>query len=167
MASRETFHERTSEVLESAEDRIGAFADKAYEKGRAKAESAVDHQKNAFKQFCQTVVRALRSGGDELRNDGYGTVAGLVDDVAHRAEDLTEEIDDFDPRTVTEHVEDFVRERPMIAYGALALAGFLVANTLQSAAHHRHQRKLEEDLDDDGVNERPSTPKRPRTKKPE
>lgn len=167
MVSRHSVKETTNDVFEAAEEQIGSFADKAYEKGRESARAAVDHQRNVFKHFCQTVVRALRRGGDELRDEGYGTVAGLVDDVATRAEDLTEEIDDFDSRSVTDRVEDFVRERPLVAYGALAVAGFLVANTLHSASRHRNERVLEHDdepeMDDDDAPSAPS--RRPTTRK--
>jgi hypothetical protein len=144
MATRSTAQDTTSEIFENAEDRIGAFADLAYELGKEHAKSAVTEQKNAFRQFCTTVVRALRRGGDEFRREGYNTAAGLVDDVADKAEDFTDEIEDFDMRFTTERVEDFVRERPMIAYGALAIAGFVVANTLQSASRHRNERQIED-----------------------
>lgn len=143
MASRASVQETASDVLETAEDKLGAFADKAYEAGREQAESVARQQTNAFKQFCLTVVRALRRGGDELHEEGYATVAGLVEDVANRAEELTGDIDDLDMRSATERMEDFVRERPMVAYGALALAGFLAASTLQTAARHRHEREVE------------------------
>ncbi|WP_099864845.1 hypothetical protein [Pararhizobium haloflavum] len=141
MAIRETVQETTSDVFEAAEDRLGALADKAYESSRDYAETAVREQTNAFKQFCKTIVRALRTGGGELRQEGYATVAGFVDDVAAKADDMTDHIDDFDMRSTTERVEDFVRERPLVAYGALAIAGFLVANTLQSASTHRHEKQ--------------------------
>lgn len=144
MATRSTAQDTTTEFLESAEDTIGAFADRAYEAGKEQARSTVNEQKNAFKQFCMTIVRALRRGSDELRDEGYNTVAGLVDDAANKAEDFTHDVDDFDVRSTTERVEDFVRERPMVAYGALAVAGFLVANTLQSASRHRNERQIED-----------------------
>jgi ElaB/YqjD/DUF883 family membrane-anchored ribosome-binding protein len=142
MAIRATVQETTNEVFEAAEEKLGEFADKAYEAGRAQARHAVDEQKNAFKRFAMTIVRALRRGGDELRTEGYATVAGLVDDVATKAESMTDDVDDLDFRSATERAEDFVRERPLVAYGALAIAGFLVANTLQSAAQHRHQKAI-------------------------
>lgn len=140
MVKRSTVQDTAGEVLEAAEDTIGAFADKAYETGKAQAEQAVDEQKNAFKRFALTIVRALRLGSDELRSEGYATVAGMVEDVAGKAESMTDDIDDLDLRSATERVEDFVRERPIIAYGALAFGGFLIANALQTAARHRHER---------------------------
>lgn len=140
MALKETVKETTGDVLENAEETVGAFADKAYRTGRAHFESAAAQQKNNFKDFCRTIVRALRRGGDEFRDEGYATVAGLVDDVAGKAEEMTEDIDDFDMRSAADRVEDFVRERPLVAYGALAIGGFLVANALQSASRHRRER---------------------------
>lgn len=105
MATRSTAQDTTSEFLESAEDTIGAFADRAYEAGKEQARSTVNEQKNAFKQFCMTIVRALRRGSDELRDEGYNTVAGLVDDAANKAEDFTHDVDDFDVRSTTERVD--------------------------------------------------------------
>lgn len=144
MAIKAAVRETTEGAYEAAEEKLGAFADKAYREGKAYAEDAVREQRNAFKSFCLSIVRAMRRGGDGLREDGYATVAGLVDDVAARAEEMTDEIDEFDLRSTRERVEDFVRERPVVAYGALALAGFLAANALQSASHHRHEKRLAE-----------------------
>lgn len=143
MSIKDTVQDTTHEVFEKAERKIGAFADKAYETGKAQAEHVVVEQRNAFKRFAMTIVRALRSGSDELRTEGYATVAGLVDDVAAKAESMTDEIDDLDMRSTTERVEEFVRERPLIAYGAIAIAGFLVANTLQAASQHRAAPNLD------------------------
>lgn len=143
MSIKDSVQDTTHEVMEKAERKIGAFADKAYETGKAQAEHVVTEQRNAFKRFAMTIVRALRSGSDELRTEGYATVAGLVDDVATKAESMTDEIDDLDMRSTTERVESFVRERPLVAYGAIALAGFLVANTLQAASQHRATPNLD------------------------
>lgn len=142
MSTKASIERTANEVFETVEDQVGRFAGKAYETGRAQAEAVVDEQRNAFKNFCMTIVRALRRGGDELRDEGYATVAGMVDDVATKAEDMTSNVDDLDMRSATQRVEDFVREKPLVAYGALAIAGFLVANTLQSAAQHRQQRNI-------------------------
>lgn len=167
MAIRSTVQETTSEFIETAEDRIGAFADRAYEAGMDHAKSTVNEQKNAFKHFCMTIIRALRRGGDELRDEGYNTAAGLVDDAANRAEDFTGDIDDLDMRSSVDRIEDFVRERPMVAYGALAVAGFLVANTLQSASRHRNERQIEDHRQQAAAarNSRPKTATRGRAKK--
>lgn len=142
MAIKAAVQETTQGAYRAAEERLGAFADKAYEEGKSYAEDAVREQRNAFKRFCLSIINALRRGGDGLREDGYATVAGLVDDVATRAEEMTEEIDELDLRSTRERVEDFVRERPVMAYGTLALVGFLAANALQSASHHRHERRI-------------------------
>jgi ElaB/YqjD/DUF883 family membrane-anchored ribosome-binding protein len=142
MPTKASIERTANEVFETVEDQVGRFAGKAYETGRAQAEAVVDEQRNAFKNFCMTIVRALRRGGDELRDEGYATVAGMVDDVATKAEEMTTNVDDLDMRSATQRVEDFVREKPLVAYGALAIAGFLVANTLQSAAQHRQQRNI-------------------------
>jgi ElaB/YqjD/DUF883 family membrane-anchored ribosome-binding protein len=140
MKIKDTVQDVTNDVFETAEEKLGAFADRAYETGRQHAEEAVSEQKNAFKRFILTMVRAMRRGGEELREEGYATVAGVVDDVASKTEEMTDSIDDLDMRSATDRIEDFVRERPLVAYGALALAGFVVANTLQAAASRNHGR---------------------------
>lgn len=128
-AAKRTAQDAVDRVATEAEK----VADDAIATGRAEADRFVSSGKSQAENVIRSVGRAIEASSQSLEDDGMRATAGYVRAAAtglHRAAD---EIDEFDTGGVTGRLEGFVRSQPMLTVGVLALAGFVLAGSLNKS----------------------------------
>lgn len=132
--------ELKTSVADAASDIGATVADKANkarrdatETVRATAQDAAERGKGETQKFVRSVGRALGAGGRSLEDDGLVGTAGYVRAAGRGLENAADEISGLDAGGLTERIETFVRDRPMVTVGILAIAGFAIASTLKTS----------------------------------
>ncbi|MEL7274390.1 MAG: hypothetical protein AAGK33_13255, partial [Pseudomonadota bacterium] len=135
-------------AAQSAKDTSLQAAEKVAQKAETVADDAVQHVAQHAKDFAdqgksrtehmvRAVGRAFEAGSQSLENDGMTGTASYVRAAAHGLNRAAEEVDGVNTQSMTARVEDFVRQRPMLTVGALAIAGFALAGALKNNTHQR------------------------------
>ena len=119
--------ETASEIGSSLADKAGEASREAVQTVRNVAERGTDHTQ----KYVRSIGKALAAGSRSLEDDGFAGTAGYVSAAGRGLEYAADEIDELNAGGFTERVETFVRDRPMITVGVLALAGFALASTLK------------------------------------
>lgn len=96
------------------------------------AQEYADQGKGRTEHFVRAVGCAFEAGSRSLEEDGMTGTASYVRAAAHGLNRAAEEVDSVNTQSMTRHVEDFVKERPMLTVGALAIAGFALAGALKN-----------------------------------
>jgi ElaB/YqjD/DUF883 family membrane-anchored ribosome-binding protein len=134
-ASRITQDVKTS-VEDTASEIGSSLADKAGEAGREAAHTVRDvaeRGRSHTQKYVRSIGKALEAGSRSLEDDGFAGTAGYVSAAGRGLEYAADEIKDLNDGGFTERVETFVRDRPIITVGVLALAGFALASTLKTS----------------------------------
>jgi len=97
------------------------------------AEDIADRRKSDTADYLSSVSAAIRGGGEVLREQGYGTSAGVARQVGDQIGGLADELVDRDSGELLREVERFARERPALFVGGVLLAGFGAARFLKSS----------------------------------
>lgn len=126
--------ENTEKALNTANK---AAAEMVAEKVKTTASSTQSHTID----FVESMRGAILAGSESLRKDGYTTAANLIDNTAGRIDQVETQVEGINPAKVSHSVQGFIREKPLIAFGGLALAGFIAAAAMQ---------KAHDDIDDQG-----------------
>ncbi|MDF2370448.1 MAG: hypothetical protein P1V21_06580 [Rhizobiaceae bacterium] len=121
-----------SSVAKHAEKASEDVLNKAMDGARATAEQG----KNRTQEMVYSLSRALEAGSKSLEDDGMSGTAGYVRAAGKGLEKAASEVDGLDPDNLTRRLETFVRERPVVTVGILAVAGFALASTLKSTRRH-------------------------------
>ncbi|EFL88625.1 hypothetical protein R2A130_1107 [Ahrensia sp. R2A130] len=116
-----------AEVVGQAE----SLAEEAVSAAKSRADEVVQVGKSRTENVVRSLSRAMEAGSNSLAQDGMTGTAGYVRAAADGLTSAADEVDGFQPGALTHRVENFVRERPMLTVGALALAGFALASALK------------------------------------
>ena len=120
------------DTASSAMERVDAVADDAISSVRQRADQVADQAKSTTQQYIATFGRALDAASQSLEQDGMSGTAGYVRAAANGLNDAAHGVEGFETQSLTGRVEDYVRERPMLTMGALALVGFAVASAMSN-----------------------------------
>lgn len=112
-------------------DRATAYASEAIGGARAAVDDELEHEQERAGGFLNALGDAIDAGCESLRDDGYRGTAGLIRPVSRVVRSFANDVDRVNPQDYTRQAENFVRDNPMIAMGALAIAGFAFAALLQ------------------------------------
>lgn len=116
-------------VVESAQQRLGEFA---------------EERKEAGAQQAQGLAHAIHRAADEIQ-DSAPWMARYVHEAAESVDGMAQSIRDRRPREIIGSLESLARRQPMAFFGAAALAGFALARFARSSpprhgmAHHGHE----------------------------
>lgn len=116
----------------SVVERVDEVADEAISSVRSRVDQVADEGKSRTREYISTFGRALEAASGSLESDGMSGTAGYVRAAANGLHDAANEVEGFETHALTSRVEDYVRERPMLTMGALALVGFAVASAMSS-----------------------------------
>lgn len=121
-----------SQAAENLSHNASTLASTYIAEARDAANEMADQGKNQAKDVVRSLGRALEAGYQSLEDDGYPGTAGYVRAAAQGLHGAADSVDGFDTRSITQRVEGFVREKPLIAAGGLALAGFILASVVKA-----------------------------------
>jgi hypothetical protein len=127
MTAYETARSNGKEALRQASSTVEKLHKEAAEISAEKVDELAGSARDHAVDFTASMRRAFHAGAESLRDDGYESIGDFIDMATARTKEAESRIGDFNPAGVSNQVSEFVRERPLIAYGGLALAGFLLA----------------------------------------
>ena len=99
----------------------------------------VERQSTTAGQQVQAVGEALRRSSTQLRSEGKETPAGVVEQVARRAQSLGEYLERADGDRILGDVESFARRRPWLTGVAGLTVGVLASRFLKASSDRRYE----------------------------
>ncbi|MEM8750641.1 MAG: hypothetical protein AAGF28_10075 [Pseudomonadota bacterium] len=130
-AAAETVTSKTREAVSSATQMAENTADESVRLAADQAQQIARDGQQRTEHVMQAVSRAFAAGSESLERDGMNVSASYVRATADGLQRAATEVDRFDTGRLTGKLEDFVRERPLMTMGALAIAGFALAGSLK------------------------------------
>ena len=134
--------ETGSELVTEAKQELGAKADEMRGEVAFQLREQVEHRSTQAGEQLHAVGKALRSGVDDLRNEGKGAPADVVDAIARRADDLGAYLQSTNAEKILDDIEGFARRRPWLAAGAAAVAGFVASRLVKASSDRRYERSV-------------------------
>jgi ElaB/YqjD/DUF883 family membrane-anchored ribosome-binding protein len=124
----------------AAQQQVGVRASELREDASFRLREQIHHRSLEAGEQVQAVGAALRSGVEELRRDGKGAPADLVDSLASKADQLGDYLRRADADRIIEDVEAFARRRPWLTAGIGAAAGLMASRFLKASSDRRYDR---------------------------
>ena len=122
--------EKASEYAEQGQEK----AAEAAEQGREKAKGQISTQKERASGELQGIARALKSTGEQLREEDQDSIGRYADQAAEQVERLSNFLSEKDSEELVSEVEDFARNRPSVFLGGAFVLGLAAARFLKSSA---------------------------------
>ena len=120
-------------LTEQAKHTVANVASQATERASEKVESGLARGKDRTAQALGAVAQSLRAFGSELRTHNEEGIGRFVDRTADRADQLVNRLNNADPHSLIDDVEDFARREPAVFIGGAIAVGLLAARFLKSS----------------------------------
>ena len=130
--------EKSSELVSGAQTQISETAHELGGKAEFKLREQLDERSTQAGEQVQSIGKVLQSGANQLRSEGQGMPARVVDEVARRADDLGSYLQEAHADRFLHDLEAFARRRPWVAAGIGALAGFAASRFVRASSDRRH-----------------------------
>ena len=109
------------------------------EQGRKKLSETVDERTTEVGGQARHLGQALRSGGEQLREQGDGQhLIGVMEGAADRIERLGGYLQQASGDEILRDVEDFARRRPWMVAGIGLAAGLAASRFLKASSERRY-----------------------------
>ncbi len=135
---------RSSGVQEQARQQTQQFAQQARQqagqlanRGSEQVKSQLANQKHQAAQRITPVQSALRETGQQLRNQGQGSVAQYADNAADQAERFSRYLRENEVDDILDEARSVARRRPALFLGGAAALGFLATRFLKSSSEEQ------------------------------
>ncbi|MGF1472260.1 MAG: hypothetical protein ACFB50_11035 [Rubrobacteraceae bacterium] len=128
--AREEASEKAAEIADQGQEKAAEVASQ----GREKAKGQISTQKERASGELQGVARALRSTGEQLREEDQASIGRYADQAAEQFERFAEYLGEKDSEQLLRDVEDFARSRPAVFLGGAFVFGVAAARFLKSSA---------------------------------
>ena len=128
---RETTARAKERVKEKGEDLEEAAGQKAQEL-KEKAVRRTDELTSRMGGRIETLARALRRAGEDMRNEGEPRFADMTDRAAGRVERFGSYLENEDPRAMMSEIERSAREHPAYFVAGTFAVGLLIGRFLRS-----------------------------------
>jgi hypothetical protein len=125
---------KVRDVVDQAQQKAGQAVGQAQE--RAKTE--LDQQKGRAAEGLGSVAQALRTTGQQMRNQEYDAVAQYAEKIADQVDYFSRRLRDKDVDEIVSDVEDFARQQPALFVGGALALGFLVSRFVKSSGQRRY-----------------------------
>jgi hypothetical protein len=134
--------ERTSQSdIEQVKERVQDVAGQAKDQTRTQLREQIDTRTTQAGEQLSSAAQAIRSAGQQLRDEGNDRAAGMIDAIADRGQRLGSYLTGTDGDRLLGDVEDFARRQPWLIATAGAVAGFLGARFVKASAGDRYQAR--------------------------
>jgi ElaB/YqjD/DUF883 family membrane-anchored ribosome-binding protein len=130
------------EVQQKGEELVSQAQERAHEmRGEAgvRLRDQVDERSTQAGEQVRAVGKALRRSSEQLRTEGKGAPASVVEQVARRADDLGGYLQQANADRILGDVEDFARRRPWLTGAIAATAGFLASRVVKASSARRYE----------------------------
>ena len=120
-------------LTEQAKHAVANVASNATERATEKVESGLERGKERTARALGVIAQSLRGVGNELRNQNEQGMSRFVDGVANRADQMATRLNNADPQSVIDDVEEFARREPAVFIGGAVALGLIAARFLKSS----------------------------------
>jgi chromatin segregation and condensation protein Rec8/ScpA/Scc1 (kleisin family) len=139
-ASKEVAQEAQERARE-LKDKVQAQAQEAKEKVQAQAEESFQRGKGRLVEQIESVAKAFRKTGEQLREEDQSDLAGYAERIADQVEHVSGYLERKGLRGVAHDVEDLARKSPALFVGGALVLGLVAVRFLRaggsSDARHR------------------------------
>ena len=132
--------ETGSELVTQAKEQLGAKTAEMRGDAAFQLREQVEQRSMQAGDQIHAVGQALRAGVDDLRTDGKGASADVVEVLARRADDLGAYLQSTNADRILDDIESFARRRPWLTAGAAAVAGFVASRVVKASSDRRYER---------------------------
>lgn len=122
------------EAAEIAREEMGNLRERAGQRAR----ETFDQRSNELAAQMGSAAGAIRQASGQLREQGSGGAASVVQAVADRTDRLGSYLQQTDAVRLLGDVESFARKRPWLVAGAAAAVGFLASRLLKASSSRRY-----------------------------
>jgi ElaB/YqjD/DUF883 family membrane-anchored ribosome-binding protein len=131
--------EKGAELVSAAQEQIEVKAGELKGDAAFQVREQIEQRSTQAGEQVQAVGQALRSGVEQLRTEGKGASADVVDKLAKKADDLGDYLQSATPDRILGDIEDFARRRPWLMAGAAAVAGFMTSRFVKASSDRRYE----------------------------
>lgn len=130
--------EKKQSLAEEATERVHDTAHDVKSRTREQFRSQLAERSTQVGEQTASAAYAMRRASAQLREDGNERVAGMVDAVADRGQQLGEYLRDADGEHLLRDIEEFARRQPWLMVGGSAVVGFLGSRFMKASSHGRY-----------------------------
>jgi ElaB/YqjD/DUF883 family membrane-anchored ribosome-binding protein len=131
--------EKGQELVSHAQQQVQEKAQEIRGQAEIRLRDQVDQRSTQAGEQMQAVGQALKRSADQLRTEGKGTPASVVEQVARRADELGGYMQSSNADRILGDVENFARRRPWLTGAAGAMAGFLASRFIKASSERRYE----------------------------
>lgn len=142
---------KTSEMTRKARETAGEAAHQAKEQTRqvaqqakGEARSMAEERKGQVTSEINSIARAFRSSGQQLRNQNEEPVARYATQIADKLENASSYIEDHSVDDILSDAEAFARRRPEVFLGGAFGLGLLVSRFFKSSERNLYEGEYRE-----------------------
>jgi hypothetical protein len=114
------------------------MATRAKFEGRERLREQIDQRTTEVGEDVRSAAQAVRRTVQQLRTEGNGRAADLLEGIADRGERLGGYLREADGDRMLRDVEGFARRQPWLFTGAGALIGFMTARFVKASSGSRY-----------------------------
>ncbi len=122
--------QQSQQVAQQTQQKAGQLAEQA----RQQVESRLATQKDQAAERLSPIKTALQETGQQLRNQGEGSVAQYADRAADQVERFSGYLRESDVDEIMDEARDFARSRPALFLGGAAALGFFGTRFVKSSS---------------------------------
>jgi ElaB/YqjD/DUF883 family membrane-anchored ribosome-binding protein len=127
------------ELVTDAQQQVQEKAAEVRSEAATRLREQVNRQSTTAGDQLHALGKALRRSSGELRSEGKGAPATVVEQAGQRAETLGGYLRDADADRILHDVESFARQRPWLTGAAGVLAGFLASRFVKASSQRRYE----------------------------
>jgi hypothetical protein len=129
----------TLPTTEHVKEQVQDIAAETKDQTRRQVRAQIDARSGQAGEQLASGAQAMRRASEQLRGEGKGRAADLVDGVADRGERLGAYLSRADGNRILGDVEEFARRQPWLVTGGSVVAGFLAGRFMKATSTSRYQ----------------------------
>ena len=126
--------------VEQVKDQVQDVAQQAKGQTREQLRSQIDERSTQAGDQLVSMAQALRRTSGQLREEGNGKAADIVESLVSRSERLGGYLRVADGDKILHDVERFGRRQPWLMVGGSAVVGFLASRFMKASSSGRYHR---------------------------
>ena len=133
--------DKAKEGVQQAMGQVQETAQQAKGQARDRVRDQIDQRSVQAGEQTRSVASAMRRTGEQLRTEGQEGPAGIVEQVADRAERLSDYLSETNADRILNDVEDFARRQPWVVMFGGAMLGFVASRFLKASSTRRYESR--------------------------
>src|SRR3954464_1850026 len=129
----------STQTGDSPVDQAKEKAQQAGEQARGRVRDEVDRRSTEIGEQATTVADAIRQSSQQMRDQGQGSAARPVEQIADRVESAGRWMRESDGDRILRDVEDFGRRNPLAVVAGGIAVGFALSRLLKASSTQRYE----------------------------